>query len=102
MFNRLHIELETETKDGTAKADLVRGFFTWKLGAFIPQGTAATRFAAFAFSGSPSSPWKGGSWGNNDSRGNLSQFGIQRFNFMLLATLQILNLFKMSMKDNQI
>lgn len=73
---------------------------TWSR-AFIPQGTAATRLVAFAFGGSPSSPCKGGSWGNDDGRRNLAQFGIQRFNFMLLATLQVLNLFKMSMKDNQ-
>lgn len=37
MFNRLHTELKTETKDGKAKADLVHGFLPESWGLLFPK-----------------------------------------------------------------
>lgn len=70
------------------------GSLTRQLGAPIALGAAAAGFATFSFSRSPPSPWERSSWGDNHCRRNLSQFCVKQFNLLLLATLQLLDLFK--------
>lgn len=61
-------------------------------------GAATTGLAAFSFRRSSPSSWKGCSWGNNYCRWGLSQFHVEWLNLLLLAALQLLDLFKVPNK----
>lgn len=76
----------------------VEGSLTWELRAFMSLGAAPTGLAAFPFRGSSPPPWQGSSWGNNHCRGGLAQFHVQGLNLLLLAALQLLDLFKVPSK----